>query len=477
MLPITCFPGTESDRNTKILVAKHLLRRANILQPSLRLIDRIKYFQGHPDLEFVFRVLSMYYREFQQLPSREVLLMEMDGLNQQSTAPFDPGLLKSFSDVLEGWYAEDDWADEYVKSVITEAARLATKELLLEQVSDNDDIQEIQAFLQRAEREFSSDVFETLSIETAWTDVSGAMREMQKERLGQSFIDTALDGGSAPGEAVLLVAPSGGGKTTLGMQCAAAQVASSKHVVYLSTEQRLQGDMAIRQFVLGTGASRREFARGYAGLSSEVLERLDAVKDQWLEYFHFVDCRKSTRSITCIEDVFSPIDALIEQGKEPSLVILDWWGRLRSRLVMQQDRMSDNRFRHASADWMDTFLDGVRERRGRSLVLHQVSGAAAQKGPDALLTTHDAQEDKNLNNLFEFGFALSKLNSDQQCKINCDKARSAAATTGLLQLAGEYCKFVSTGPADVDLSDIANPSAAIPALDDLQTLSDDGLVF
>jgi len=121
---------------------------------------------------------------------------------------------------------------------------------------------------------------------------------------------------------------------------------------------------------------------------------------------------------------------------------------------MQQTGMSDNRFRHASSDWMDTFLDGVRSRKGRSLVLHQASGAAAQKGPDALLTTHDAQEDKNLNNLFEFGFALSKLNSDQQCKINCDKARSAASTTGILQLAGEYCKFVSSGPADVDLTDI-----------------------
>jgi len=476
MLPDTCFPGRETDRRTKTLVCKHLVRRAHILQPSHRLLMRIRYFKEYPDLEFVFKVVEMYFQEFQQLPSKEVLLMEMDGLNQQSSSPFASSLLQGFGEVFDVWYESDDWADEYVKSLITESARMVAKEELVAQVTDNDDIGEIQTYLQRAERDFSSDVFDSLAVETAWTDVAGSMREMKKERLGQSFIDTALDGGSAPGEAVLLVAPSGGGKTTLGMQCAAAQVASQKHVVYLSTEQRLQGDMAIRQFVLGTGASRREFARGYSGLSKEVLSRLDSVKDQWLEYFHFVDCRKSTRAITCIDDLFSPIDALLEQGKRPSLVILDWWGRLRSRLVMQQDRMSDNRFRHASSDWMDTFLDGVRERKGRSLVLHQVSGAAAQKGPDALLTTHDAQEDKNLNNLFEFGFALSKLNSDQQCKVNCDKARSAASTTGLLQLAGEYCKFISAGPADVDLADIATPDTGA-LMDEFQSLSGDGAVF
>jgi hypothetical protein len=196
--------------------------------------------------------------------------------------------------------------------------------------------------------------------------------------------------------------------------------------------------------------------RGKGAVDPAIVQRLEAVAGEWKTFFHFVDCRKKSKGADLrIEDLFSPVDRLIQMGLEVDLIVLDWWGRWRSRMLMQMQRSSDARDRNAASDWLDTLIQGVKDRNSRLLVLHQIKGAKAGVGPGARVSTHDAQEDSNLNNLFEFGFALGKLNSDNQAGIFCDKARTSARTDGHLQLDGDRGIFktidatTSTGFADM----------------------------
>jgi hypothetical protein len=123
---------------------------------------------------------------------------------------------------------------------------------------------------------------------------------------------------------------------------------------------------------------------------------------------------------------------------------------------MQQTFMSDSRSRVATSDWIGNLVDEAKVRNTRLLVLHQLSGEAAKKGTGAKPSTHDAQEDRNLNNMFEFGFAMSKLDSDSRCRIVGDKARSLAPSEGWLQLMGDECKFVTLDATTMDVGDTDN---------------------
>ena len=455
MLPDHYFHDQE-DRTIKKIVLKHLCMRANLLRAAGDDLQRVAYFHKHSDLACVFEVLRDYYKTYMTLPSYDIFLMELGTLVGQFSPPLSEEELQRYQDVLREWYNETRWDDEYVRDVIAEVLQQDAVRTMMTSVDSNDDLDVVRSTLKQTTARLNSNMFDGLVEETAWDNPEASMWEAQRASLGLGFLDQAMDGGPAKQEAVLIVAPSGGGKTTLGLQIASTFVNRNEHVSYWATEQPLQGDLSVRQFALGTGTTRSTFDRGWDSVPEEVKNRIDKVKPRWRKYFHFLDCRRSQRAVDSIEDLFVPIDEMKERGIENGILILDWWGRLRARMLMQQSFMSDSRSRIATSDWIGNLVDEAKVRNTRLLVLHQLSGEAAKKGPGAKPSTHDAQEDKNLNNMFEFGFAMSKLDSDNRCRIVGDKARSLAPSEGWLQLMGNECKFITLDAATMDIGDAGN---------------------
>lgn len=411
-------------------------------------VQRISYFREHPDCATLFLVVYDYYRQFQSLPSMDVILMDLGSKNQALPQPWPTFFLPAVKDMLTKWYAETHWDDVLVKGVINDAIKEDALLQVRSAVGDNDDFSVVSESISQAQTRLSSDVFSALGTETAWSDPATALWQGKREALGCDFIDRVLDGGLAQQDCMLFVAPTGGGKTTLGLQVSSQFVRRSQNVVYLSTEQQQQGDLSLRQFVLGTGRPRSEFRDGWDSVPQETKDLIHRLAPQWINHFHFVDCRRSNRPINSIDDLFVPIDALIDQGKQIDMVILDWWGRLRARLITNAQG-SDFQARMGTQDWLGDFIDGIKHRNSRLMVLHQMSGEAAGKSTKAKPSTHNAQEDKNLNNLFEFGFGTSPLNSDNQCRINCDKARSTAKGDGWIQLDPQNCRFFTVDIASM----------------------------
>lgn len=427
------------------------------------------------DLHFLLNAAWVYYSEFNTLAPLDVLCRELhDHWIELSQARgreiFPASYLVSYREVLTQWYCETSWADAWCQQWIMDYLQRYEAQRLSGSLQGLDDLDKIKQVYESADAILRGDPFVNLHEQSAWNDIWAAMHEDERMKLGIGFIDNALDGGMAPKECALLVAPSGGGKTTIGMQMAAYRVARHSHIIYLSTEQALEGDMAMRQAMLGAQTTRSQLKKGKKAAPPELIARLDAVAHEWSTYFHFVDCRKRRDNSTFrIEDLFSPIDRLISMGIQIDLVVLDWWGRLRNRMIMQMQSGSDSRARNASSDWLDTLIQGIKDRNSRLFVLHQLKGASAGKGAKAKVSTHDAQEDTNLNNLFEFGFAMGTMNADNEAFIGCDKARSSAKTEGYLVLDGDRGKFKTmdpttatfegTGAAPVRHGDIPTPDA------------------
>lgn len=452
MLPDTFFPNAE-DRRDKRVVLKHLIRRPSILRAAIDELARIRYFQAYPDLACLFDTLYRYYKEYQKPPSFDILWMEFHATKSRLRLPFTDSDMETIRAAILSWFNEVEFDDKYVQTIISDELEVHDVEAASALLEANDDTTIIKDGLLKVTTRLKRNLFSGLAEETAWDNPEDHIKEILRDRLGCEFIDRALDGGLACRESMLFMAPSGGGKTTMAIQVEGAQIEASRHVLHYSTEQPLTGDLAIRQYVVGTHTKRSYFKKGWVHVPEDVKAHVDRIKPKWKQYYHFVDCRPTTRHIETIDDLLEPLDRLIQEGKRPHLCVLDWWGRLK-QMLLRSTKLSDAGARTASANWLGDLIAGIQKRDTRLLVLHQVAGHATKKGPKAALTTKDSQEDSNLDNLFEFAFILGKLDSDNRAKISCDKARSNGKTQGMLQLFGDECRFATLDPMTMEAGDV-----------------------
>ena len=261
MLPDSSFPARLDERQRNKIIVKHLLLRPHLMSAVGRRVLSSDFLDEDPDLVFPLQAACTYYEEFRSLPPLDVLCREMHDhwieLSQRKGQEIFPrSYLHNYRVVLTQWYQENQFADAWCQQLIMDHLKRYEAQRLSGSLRHLDDLDKIEEVYQEADAILRGDPFVNLHEESAWDDIWGSMHEDERMKLGCNFIDTALDGGLAPKECMLFIAPSGGGKTTMGMQLAAKRVAHHSHVVYLATEQALEGDMAMRQAMLGAQVPR-----------------------------------------------------------------------------------------------------------------------------------------------------------------------------------------------------------------------------
>ena len=272
-----------------------------------------------------------------------------------------------------------------------------------------------------------------------FADMGGNLETVVRNALGVDFVDDRLDGGMADGEALCVIAPSGGGKSTLANQVLKAAIDRRRDGWYYSTEQKLKGDMAVRHLCLASGATRNTFSKGMSGVPQPVKDILEKSKPKWVEHCKFMDV--SDKEYSSLENLFEPVTDSIREGKKPGIIIIDWWGRLLAMLMKNANLRSERVMRDFEADSLHS-IKQYAERFGCPIVvLHQLSGAAKGKGPGARLTASDAQGNKSLDNMFDFVIMLGQRDGDDNLEAFTDKARSVAKTRVKIHLDGAKCCF------------------------------------
>ena len=464
------FQHRAEERAVNKVVCMHLVRRPDLLASVGRLSIQSGFFDYDYDLLLLVLVALKCKKDLKQVPGIEIFLMETsdyweDLADKGLSDPYPRELIDSFKQSINHWWSpHTTWSDEFVKQILEPHIKGWASNMLSKGLSGNDDIDLIKGQMSKYQDILNGDIFQKkLGFTNVWSDIWGNLQEEDQMEVGQTYFDQALDGGLRVGEAMLVVMPSGGGKTTLGFQFASHQVDTGQHVVYFSTEQDAAGDLTFRQLVLGTHERRDVFKGGPASVPASVHSKIAAAKIRWEKYFHLVEAREAVT----VEQLWDPLDALIEEEGIPSYVVLDWWGRLKNRLIFNGSTSggkSDFLIRAKSSNELDKLIQGIKARRTRLIVLHQLAGAAATKGPKAKVSSHDAQEDSNLNNLFEFAFASSQRDSDERCRMNGDKARTTARTDGFLQLDGPLCRFSTVDPTELDMDGGSTSVSLIDAI-------------
>jgi RecA/RadA recombinase len=273
--------------------------------------------------------------------------------------------------------------------------------------------------------------------------------QVPRESLGISFIDMMLSGGAAAGELLGFLGPSGGGKSTFALQFTAMQALKNKHVLYQSAEQSIEGDFMERLCSLATNRERKIFENGFEALSQEVVEEIDTVGKIWGEYIHFNDISNIDIRLTDSRQLFEPLEDLLKTCGSVDWVVLDWWGRVRDKLMLgMEGYVSESEKRIHQRNWLHTLKQMAKEYDTRVLIFHQLAGDVAGRSAGKAPSSHKAQEDSNFNNMMDFCFTWGLPDSEGYVIFATDKARRNAKTKCWSKLNGSMCRFEEKGSPD-----------------------------
>ena len=426
-------------KEERALVLKHLCRYEQMLAVGGPVLEKASYFSSTPAYNCVFTCLCEIYDDSGGVPDKDVLMLYI--VDRASGFGIGAGGIHMLRAEVSAWYSATDFSSTFVQGIIEQVYHTEAFRELMVQVSPNDEVVDVQGHVEKAHGIMKQKLFSALAEEFPFTDY-GNMYAGASVPTGIPFLDEITDGGLTGEEAMGIIVPSGCGKTTLMTQLAGGQVVASRHVAYFSSEQSMRGDITQRLYSLATGRPKDVFKVEPHLLPQDVRDLLDRAGPQWTQYFHFHD----SRSVQTMDEIFQVLDTHTSQGKKPDYALIDWWGNLRLSLAKHMPEVRDaQRRREIATGWMDKLVQGCKNRGIRLVVVHQMAGADAKKGPNATITSFSAQEDTSFPNYFSFTLVMNRPDSEGNARLTSDKVRSGANSRITVHLEGAYNRFIKAG--------------------------------
>ena len=272
------------------------------------------------------------------------------------------------------------------------------------------------------------------------------------EATGVPVVDKLFAGGLIPGSFVGILGPTGGGKTLLSVQMAAAGALNNQRTIYVSYEQGWHfGDLKLRFYSALTGIPISKLKLGEDKLTQD--ERAVFYRAQKKVGDKLVTSDMSGESnITAGTRGFDDIQDLVNQftssSLPPSLVIIDWLNPFLSRDASASYKQEN--VRHYWRGISDQFKSLAKQSKTTIVLAHQLSTEYAKKGPSCIPNHSYAMD---LGNMFcvlmESVICLG--NNDTKTGISwvvSSKNRGGPRETLKAKLEGDYSRFSIVGDDD-----------------------------
>ena len=291
------------------------------------------------------------------------------------------------------------------------------------------------------------------------------------------FLDELLGGGtSTTGEVIGLFGPSGGGKTLLGLQTVGSIGMSKRHAIYFSYEQPVWPDLGIRLYSFLSHTDRRSLAnKSWEQIPEHLQAKVKAVCEETRPYLHFIDMHDGKISGNGGMQELEGILYRETDIYQPQLIVVDWLGVVVDRYISSHDMDSRDAMRVAR-QFIDQLVALASKFKTTVLVLHQLSTEACKNKPRQKPSWTDAAEYKSITWLMSYSLALGTRDVNSNvCWLSATKARNSPISDALIQMQGEFNRFVDVTSTYEVSPDPRSPAQFVLKENNISTT--DGLPF
>lgn len=375
-------------------------------------------------------VISRYYQtNSKALDENTLITLTEDRLLRRNASP---DKLSSYMRVINDLYRVvevdqneeiiDQQIQKYVRSTLS--ANLIRNTLAKESLDDEGVIERLSDGLKKIAIMGTSDVSSKLFDFFADVEEKKVLYStMQENRFSTGFasIDMISEGGLARGELGLVIANSGGGKSTWAAQQANNYVKRGMNVLYIALEEKLDRMLLkLEQNLLGI---KKSVLLNPDGTLKE--DMYDAIQAGYKEVptlgnLYLSKHNPQEVTVTMLEQII--VDATIRKGVQIDAVIIDY-----------PDLMRNHHLKYGSeSDAGGKLFEDIRALAGRygyvCWVLSQLNRSAYSK---EIRTAEDIEGSKRKLNAVELAFTLNQKKEEKQegfLRIHLDKVRYAGGT-------------------------------------------------
>lgn len=416
---------------------EQLLKEADDKCKTYMLFDNLK----DPASAMIWETLRATYGRLKQMPPKTMLATDLVAYFEVSK------LSQDMKDTVQGYFQNmcgmQDLTLEvgrmYLQTALYEAFRVGWRDKM-KYINDMDEL-----------KQFSKNVGQDI--------IAIAKREgvknkplahperflVYKERtpLGIKFWDTLLAGGVAGGEVIGLLGPTGGGKTVLSIMASCEQALRRKHVLYVTYEEKLEGDIAERIYGYMTQMSVNKFRdKNYDVISDEDKAALADINTKYGQYLTVLDLAQQNHGCGGAAEVIGHIQESINAGEKPTLIVLDWLGSMVNRYIAANSVQGENPFRGVAKQFLSELNAFAKDNNIAILIVHQLSTKTARQSPKTEPKVTDADEFKSFSYYMDACFCLGTMSKKEKVAwFIGDKQRRGPMDKCLIKLDGEHCKF------------------------------------
>jgi hypothetical protein len=267
-------------------------------------------------------------------------------------------------------------------------------------------------------------------------DVENFLGKTKPDVMGTAkYFNMLVNGGLCPGEIVVLMGPMGGFKTTMAIDIVCGLAEVGKHSAFMAYEQAYKtGDLPIR-FVSRMARINRDLLVGleFDKLDEEEQEKVVKAREK-SNCVRFMD---RCTFMDYVSDIGANVQALIEEGMKPELVVIDQF----LTWIQRWETVTEDNKRTIMQNVVLDLKRDVCEKYGtRILLLHQITAAQIAKSKSYHHTA--AAECKSVGFWADFVLTIGNLDGESQVlKAITGKARRGPLQEMLVKAEAKICSF------------------------------------
>lgn len=420
--------------NQKNLLAIHLLRDEKVVRKALGKLDPSRDFEEEEVMyQFIWDISKDYFTKYGSLIPHDTFMTE--AVRRFTAEPDHPAwqYVERIEELLKEAYSSDfqpsteyviqtilqPWLDRRVLNLInnwSEEHLISTSEEI------NSMVQQIQdtANTSRISAVDNKNIFDLSDPEVA----GGAIEA--PEPTGCKAFDLVV-GGMQRSHMLGVLAPTGGGKTLMGIHSAISVAEGGQHAYLFSYEQPVLGrtpQLRNRAWACALNMDADSFLGPTAKYPPEVRKALSDWGSKYGQYFHAYGMVSSTQGGGGVAEIDTILQGELDEGREPYFVVIDWLGDM-ARSYMAEQGLDVDKLTPVMGKLLNEFRALTNKYDIQLVINHQLSADGGGRKIDYRPTVYQAADFKKFAINMDGCIIIPKADANGVTRVYADKLRGA----------------------------------------------------